>query len=150
MNPQSRAPEGSFADSVELAPSELVRGERPFKLRLDHNGTPKGYLGLYGSGWCILSSDGLVFDAYTHEKKKTYFRVTQGDWKDHYLSVNNSAYLGLYIWSNAVGWDIEAVDGQKRLRCLWNHQVASFHSDENQYVYAWDDYHKLEVHKEHV
>ncbi|MFE5588497.1 hypothetical protein [Kitasatospora sp. NPDC056531] len=145
MDPQSRSPEGSFARSLEQTPFGLKEGERRLKIQLAFNGSPKGHMSVYGNGWTSWSGVALVFAEWTDSDGKTYFRVTDGDWKDYYLSVNHNAYVGLYGWSNAVPWKFETVDGKNRLKCLWNHQLLSFYSDSNKYLYAWDDYNELEA-----
>jgi hypothetical protein len=150
MNPQRPAPEASFAHSIEREPEVLAQaGSGRFRIRLDYEGTPKGYLGLYGDGWGVMSDTGIVLKEYTHSDKITYYYVDEeGDWKGRYLSVNRKGYFGLYRWASAVGWKFETIGGQKRLRCLYNQQLASFYSDSDQYVYARDDYNLLQAYKE--
>src|SRR5205814_811184 len=82
------------------------------KIKLEYENASKGYVGLYGNGWCVTSPTALVFEKYVHSDQKTYFRVTQGDWKDYYLSGSRNAYLELYSWSNATSWNFGTVTGR--------------------------------------
>lgn len=114
------------------------------RFALSSGGPSMGYVKVNSSGWCEFSgssNDGTQFEQYKHSDGKTYWKVKGGDYDGYYLSINNNAYVGVYGWTNAVGWHFEG----SRLICDHNSQALSFYSSDKAQLYAWDQYNVLDV-----
>lgn len=129
-----------------------------FTIKLNYQDAPMGYVGIWGTGSCVMSSTPLVFEEYVDEyDQKKYFRVAQGEWKDYYLGHLGPGIMGAYEWESfsTCPWNFETVDGRRRLRSGLNGQVVSFCtqgedclSDHQPYVYAYNDFHRLVAYEE--
>ncbi len=136
-HPHLSNPEGMFGEIHATADAAVLASS--FKIQLSNNGISIGYIGLDSSNWCVLVTDisqAATFSQYIYSGVN-YYKVG-----DSYLSINRNAYLGLYGWGGACGWVFQS-DGT--FLCQYNNQVLSLFSNDNGYLYAWNDYTQLKV-----
>jgi len=133
--------------SIEKAQTEepVIQNPNSFKLALFSQGKPLGWLGENGKEWAILVTDpnqALVLEVYPHNGS-TYYRIKG---TSRYMSVSLTSYIGFYNWLNASGFTTQGT----HLVSDYNGQKLSLYSQENGYLYAWDDYTVLDVQFEPV
>lgn len=115
-----------------------------FKLEAEHGqGFVVAYMGNDSDGWVkLVDSDAATsFEPYKYEGVQ-YYKVAGGPWDGYYLSLNDKAYLGLYSWNGASGWKLT---NEHHMISEYNNQHVSYYSEDDGWVYAWDDYRLFRV-----
>jgi len=106
---------------------ELLKDERPI-----------GYLNRDDADWAVLSDDPLNLEHYMYAGA-TYYRVGADD--SRYMSISNQAYVGCYNWQGATTFQLQGGN----LVSDRNGQKLSLYSQDNRYLFCWDQYSVLGV-----
>src|SRR5688572_20317478 len=145
MHPALHQTESTFKESIEALDEKALDlvSTASFKLGLSYQGVSMGFMSIDSSGWCQFSNsgDGDQFEQYVYTDGNTYYMVKGGTWDGYYLSCNRNAYVGVYGWTYAVGWQFVG----SRFVCGYNSQPLSFYKTNASQLYAWDAYNVLEV-----
>lgn len=111
-------------------------------MSLSKSGVHQGYLNRNDKDWAVLSDDPLQLEQYLYNGK-TYYRVAADNTR--YMSVGNAparkGYVGFYSWSGATSFQLSG----QNLVSDYNGQKLSLYSQDDRYLYCWDDYSVLEV-----
>ncbi|AFZ24581.1 hypothetical protein Cylst_2355 [Cylindrospermum stagnale PCC 7417] len=138
MDPRSIKPTGKFLPEVTKERAAL--GSNIFYLKLSVNGDDIGWLGADTDEWCVVSDRPIGITPYFHiHDGRTYYHNQAGWW----LSVRRGS-VGFYKnWNDATSWRIEG----KAFISEHNGQALSIYvlNEMYQYIYAWDEYIRLDV-----
>jgi hypothetical protein len=111
-------------------------------MSLSKSGVHQGYLNRNDKDWAVLSDDPLQLEQYLYNGQ-TYYRVAAD--KTRYMSVGNAVgrkgYVGFYNWLGATSFQLSG----QNLVSDSNGQKLSLYSQDDRYLYCWDDYSVLEV-----
>lgn len=69
------------------------------------------YVNINSSGWAVVESSATTKFVLVQYYDNHYIVVADGDYKNYYLSYNNSSYVGaFYYWNQARYWAVDPVD----------------------------------------